>query len=77
LPELPTGTVTFLFTDLETSTRLCEQHAAAMPEVITRHDAILHEAITAHRPAPRRHARLNALRGCAARQPLNSSVDRG
>jgi class 3 adenylate cyclase len=28
--ELPTGTVTFLFTDLEGSTRLWEQHPDAM-----------------------------------------------
>jgi class 3 adenylate cyclase len=30
MPELPTGTVTFLFTDLEGSTRLWEEHPEAM-----------------------------------------------
>ena len=30
MPELPTGTVTFLFTDLEGSTRLWEEHREAM-----------------------------------------------
>jgi class 3 adenylate cyclase len=29
LPELPTGTVTFLFTDIEGSTRLLEEHGDA------------------------------------------------
>jgi class 3 adenylate cyclase len=44
----PTGTVTFLFTDIEGSTSLWEQYPAAAPEVIARHDTILHTAITAH-----------------------------
>ena len=29
-PELPTGTVTFLFTDVEGSTRLLQEHGAAI-----------------------------------------------
>jgi predicted ATPase/class 3 adenylate cyclase len=43
----PSGTVTFLFTDLEGSTRLWEQHPEAMPEVLARHDAILRDAVGA------------------------------
>ena len=39
VPELPSGTVTFLFTDLEGSTRLWEQHRAAMVPALERHDA--------------------------------------
>ena len=35
----------FLFTDIEGSTRLWEQHTAAMRDVITRHDAILQQQI--------------------------------
>jgi class 3 adenylate cyclase len=46
--ELPTGTVTFLFTDLEGSTRLWEEQPAAMQVVLARHDEILREAIGAH-----------------------------
>ena len=45
---LPTGTVTFLFTDLGGSTRLWEEHADAMRGALARHDAILREAIAAH-----------------------------
>lgn len=45
---LPTGTVTFLYTDIEGSTRLAELRPEAMPAALVRHDAILHEAVTAH-----------------------------
>ena len=46
--ELPAGTVTFLFTDLEGSTRLWEEHPEAMRDALARHDAVLHQAIEAH-----------------------------
>jgi len=46
--QLPTGTVTFLFTDLEGSTRLWEDHPEAMKPALARHDEILREAIAAH-----------------------------
>jgi predicted ATPase/class 3 adenylate cyclase len=42
---LPTGTVTFLFTDIEGSTRLWERHHAAMQQALAHHDAILRDAI--------------------------------
>jgi class 3 adenylate cyclase len=48
MADLPTGTVTFLFTGIEGSTHLWEQHPRAMPSALARHDAIVHEAITAH-----------------------------
>ncbi|HEX9374333.1 MAG TPA: adenylate/guanylate cyclase domain-containing protein, partial [Roseiflexaceae bacterium] len=44
----PSGTITFLFTDIEGSTTLWEQHAQAMPAALARHDALLREAIEAH-----------------------------
>jgi Adenylate and Guanylate cyclase catalytic domain len=48
VPELPTGTVTFLFTDLEGSTHLWEEHPVAMHAALARHDEILRDAIAAH-----------------------------
>ena len=44
----PTGTVTFLFTDIEGSTRLSQQYPEAMPALLARHDEILRQAIEAH-----------------------------
>jgi predicted ATPase/class 3 adenylate cyclase len=45
--ELPTGTVTFLFTDLEGSTRLWEEDRAAMNAALARHDELLTHAVQA------------------------------
>jgi WD40 repeat protein/class 3 adenylate cyclase len=45
MPELPTGTVTFLFTDIEGSTRLWEEHPRAMQAALARHDVLVREAI--------------------------------
>ncbi|HEY6597883.1 MAG TPA: adenylate/guanylate cyclase domain-containing protein, partial [Pseudomonadales bacterium] len=45
---LPAGNVTFLFTDIEGSTRLWEQSPDAMHIALARHDAILREAIEKH-----------------------------
>src|SRR5690242_11016235 len=47
MADLPTGTVTFLFTDLEGSTRLWEQYPDAMKAALARHDEILRDAIAA------------------------------
>ena len=41
----PTGTVTFLFTDIEGSTQLWQRHPAAMPAALARHDALLRHII--------------------------------
>jgi predicted ATPase/class 3 adenylate cyclase len=46
--SLPGGTVTFLFTDIEGSTQLWEQHVEAMSGALARHEALLREAIEAH-----------------------------
>ena len=48
MTELPSGTVTFLFTDLVGSTRLWEEHPDAMQEALARHDELLRAAIEAH-----------------------------
>jgi predicted ATPase/class 3 adenylate cyclase len=52
LAELPTGTVTFLFTDLEGSTRLWESQPEAMRAALARHDEILRNAVDAHGGSP-------------------------
>ena len=44
----PTGTVTFLFTDIEGSTRLWEHNAPAMQAALARHDELLRWAIEVH-----------------------------
>jgi predicted ATPase/class 3 adenylate cyclase len=45
---LPSGTVTFLFTDLEVSTRLWDQEPDAMRAALARHDAVLRDAVAVH-----------------------------
>jgi predicted ATPase/class 3 adenylate cyclase len=45
MTELPTGTITFLFTDLEGSTRLWERHPDAMRDALASHDEILRDAV--------------------------------
>jgi len=42
---LPSGTVTFLFTDIEGSTKLWEAHPEAMRLALARHDELLRQAI--------------------------------
>jgi WD40 repeat protein/class 3 adenylate cyclase len=42
---MPTGTVTFVFTDIEGSTRLWEQQPRAMQAAVALHDTLLREAI--------------------------------
>src|SRR6478752_8593446 len=48
MSEWPSGTVTFVFTDLEDSTRLWDEHPDEMRTALARHDAILHDAVAAH-----------------------------
>jgi predicted ATPase/class 3 adenylate cyclase len=48
MAELPTGTVTFLFTDVAGSTRLWEESPQAMARALVRHDAIIEQAVAAH-----------------------------
>jgi class 3 adenylate cyclase len=46
--ELPSGTITFLFTDIEGSTKLWEGQPDAMKAALARHDVLLRAAIEAH-----------------------------
>src|SRR5437867_1975424 len=49
MSEWPTGTVTFLFTDIEGSTRLWEQHPEAMEPALARHETLASEVIARRR----------------------------
>ena len=44
MTPLPAGTVAFLFTDIEGSTRLCEEQPEAMREALSRHHAVFAHA---------------------------------
>src|SRR5215475_5045972 len=48
MTNVPSGTVTFLFTDIEGSTKLAQQHPEAMPALLARHHEILNQSIQAH-----------------------------
>jgi class 3 adenylate cyclase len=45
--SVPTGTVTFLFTDIEGSTSMWEDYPAQMHEALARHDEILRSSVEA------------------------------
>jgi predicted ATPase/DNA-binding SARP family transcriptional activator len=47
-PGLPTGTVTFGFSDVEDSTRLWATHGATMTGAMTRHDELVRAAVQRH-----------------------------
>src|SRR5512147_2128695 len=44
----PSGTVTFLFTDIEGSAVLAQQHPEQLPALLARHDSILRQSIEAN-----------------------------
>src|SRR5580658_3521720 len=44
----PSGTVTFLFTDIEGSTRLWQDDESAMRSALSRHDELLRQAVADH-----------------------------
>src|SRR5450432_3474669 len=46
--DLPSGTVTFLFTDIEGSTRRWEQYPGPMADALAVHDAIVRDAVERH-----------------------------
>jgi predicted ATPase/class 3 adenylate cyclase len=76
MSDFPTGTVTFLFTDIEGSTRLAQEHPEAMASLLARHHEILQRSIGAY------HGYVFQIVGdafCAAFQSpheaLNAAVD--
>src|SRR5688572_29236539 len=45
MPELPTGTVTFLFTDIEGSTRLLTEAGQAYAALLEQHRRLIRDAV--------------------------------
>ena len=56
---------TFLFADVEGSTRLCDEHPDAMREALARHDTILRDRVE----APRGHVVKPLVTGCTRCAP--------
>ena len=48
MADLPTGIITYLFTDVEGSTALWQKHASEMRDVMARHDSLLISAFEAN-----------------------------
>jgi predicted ATPase/class 3 adenylate cyclase len=48
MPDLPTGTVTFFFSDIEGSTRLLQQCGDRWPALLERHSQLLRAAFASH-----------------------------
>jgi class 3 adenylate cyclase len=48
VPELPSGIITYLFTDVEGSTRLWQQHPNEMSKIMAHHDALLGSIVERH-----------------------------
>jgi class 3 adenylate cyclase len=51
MADLPDGTVTFLFTDVEGSTTLWERHPDRMRAALARHDRLIESPVEQHRGA--------------------------
>ena len=66
--HLPTGTVTFLFTDIEGSTERWERHREQMKAAVRRHGEILQAAIEAHDGQRLQDGRRRVLRGVSQRR---------
>ncbi len=48
MSDIPTGAVTFLFTDIEGSTRLSQEFPETLPAALGKYNSIMHEAIESH-----------------------------
>jgi class 3 adenylate cyclase len=48
MTQYPTGTVTFLFTDIEGSTRLWQEHPESMRDSLATHDRLMRSTIESH-----------------------------
>ena len=69
MSALPSGTVTFLFTDIEGSTQLWEKHPEEMRSALAQHDSILRDAIASN------HGRLIKTTGDGAHAVFERAMD--
>ncbi|HEX9839655.1 MAG TPA: adenylate/guanylate cyclase domain-containing protein, partial [Anaerolineales bacterium] len=69
MTNLPSGTVTFLFTDIEGSTQLWEKYPESMPVVLAKHDSILKEAIESN------HGRIIKTTGDGAHAVFEKAIE--
>jgi predicted ATPase/class 3 adenylate cyclase len=67
--NLPSGTVTFLFTDIEGSTKLAQKFPDAMPDLLARHDEIMREAIESN------HGHIFQIVGDSFSAAFNNAMD--
>ena len=63
MTQNPTGTVTFLFTDIEGSTRLWQEHPESMRDSLATHDRLMRSTIESHSGLCVWHGR-RCFRGC-------------
>ena len=76
MQSLPTGTVTFLFTDIEGSTRRWQDEPEAMRALLVEHDAILRDVIDKHKGVLFKHTGDGAAAVFAsASDAVNAAVD--
>lgn len=69
MSTLPSGTVTFLFSDIEGSTQLWEKHPQEMRAALAQHDSILREAIESN------HGHLVKTTGDGAHAVFEKAID--
>ena len=55
MSDIPTGTVTFLFTDIEGSTKRWEEYPQQMQAALARHDTIYRGFLTQSSPTGTSH----------------------
>lgn len=60
---ISTGTITFLFTDVEGSTKLWERNPEAMSQALAHHDELIRNAVEAHDGCRRQGGMRRGLKG--------------
>lgn len=82
MQDLPDGVVTFLFTDIEGSTRLWEESPGSMMDALVEHDRVIDEAIATHggvsvKPRGEGDSRFVVFRSAADAIAATTEIQRG